>query len=878
MRGARRVVVGCDAIVPHEALDAVEGLRGAVEESTVPRSACAVAPAQGTAPAHLTFLTTQLRTVVRDPSLSRIPVMPLPVPLPSHLSERVVAPAPHAPAREWTGDYVLYWARTALRAHENPALDVAITAAQTLGIPVFVYHALSERYPFASDRHHLFILEGARDFAAELTARGIGTAFHLEREGHRGPHLPALADGAALVVTELMPVTPLREWTDALAANSRTPVWQVDTACVVPVTLTTMGYDRAFAYRDATKQLRRERLSRPWPEVSVGDLSSAPYVPPLPFEPVDLGRADFAALTAACRIDHSIGPVADTRGGTLQGYQRWRAFVESGRIGRYDATRNDPARGDGVSRMSAYLHYGMVSPMRLAREAAALPGDGAAKWLDELLIWREVAYTFCYHRPDHDTVHALPGWARDTLAHHETDARALLDWEQLARGQTPDALWNAMQHSLLAHGELHNNVRMTWGKAVASWTENAEQALAILIDLNHRYALDGRDPASFGGLLWCLGQFDRPFTPETRVLGTVRSRPTAAQAARINVPAYTRHVARRGTAEPQRVAVIGAGLSGLLCARTLADHHVAVTVFEKSRGVGGRCATRRDGAWRFDHGAQYFTRRDVRLERLYESWEQQGLIAPWRAQLASYEGGVWSPVPNEHERWVAVPGMNALGKHLAAGLEVVLNTTVSDVSREGTRWRLVANSGADLGVYDAVLVAAPAPQSMALLATVAPVLADRARAAVMHATWATMAVFAERPALPWDGAFFRDHDVLSWVSRDASKPARGSDETWVLHASRDWTAAHLEDDAESVANAMLTAFAALGAHEVPVHRAAHRWRYALVDPVTSESALYDPAQGIGAAGDWCGGPRVEGALLSGIALAGQVLTHAHVRS
>jgi len=805
--------------------------------------------------------------------------MQLPVLLPSHLAERVARRTTDVPMSELAGQYVLYWARTALRAHENPALDVAITVANALGIPVFVYHALSERYPFASDRHHMFIMEGARDFAAELDRRGIGTAFHLEREGHRGPHLQTLAAVAALVVTELMPVSPLREWTEALAANSTTPVWQVDTACVVPVPLTTMGYDRAFAYRDATKQLRRERVSRAWPEVSVSAATSTRFVPTLPFKPVDLARANFAELIASCRIDHAVGPVADTRGGTMHGYQRWRAFVDSGRLNRYDRARNDPARPEGVGRMSAYLHYGMVSPMRVAREVAAMSGEGAAKWLDELLIWREVAYTFCYHRRDHDTVQALPQWARYTLAQHESDVRELLDWEQLSRGRTPDAFWNAMQQSLLAHGELHNNVRMTWGKAIAGWTANASQALAMLIDLNHRYALDGRDPASFGGILWCLGQFDRAFTPETPVLGSVRSRPSDAQASRINVAAYTRHIARPVHDEPKRVAIVGAGMSGLICARTLADHHVSVSVFDKSRGVGGRCATRRDGPWRFDHGAQYFTMRDARLVPLYTSWQQQGLIAPWQGRIASYEGGVWSPVSNENERWVAVPGMSALGKHLGAGLEVVLDTTVSDVSREGKRWRLVANSGADLGAYDVVLMAMPAPQAQTLLAPVAPDLAARAGEAVMHATWATMAVFNERPAVEWDGAFFRDHPLLSWACRDASKPLRGADETWVLHASRDWSTTHLEDDAERVCAEMLTAFSEIAERPVaPVHGAAHRWRYALVDPVTTASSLYDPALGIGAAGDWCGGPRIEGALLSGVALAGQVLTYAHVRA
>ena len=795
--------------------------------------------------------------------------------LPSPLVERVVPVGPRALPRA-SGAYVLYWARTAIRAHENPALDVALTVANSLGISVFVYHALSERYPFASDRHHMFILEGARDFAADLTARGIGTAFHLERDGHRGPHLRSLAERAALVVTELMPVAPLSGWTAALAASIETPVWQVDTACVVPVTLTIQSYDRAFVYRDATRVLRRDRVRRPWAEV---DVAQPACVPSLPFTPVDLAGADFAELIAQCRIDHAVGPVADTRGGTVAGYERWNHFRDRGALERYDKTRNDPTRKNGVSRMSAYLHYGMVSPFRLARDAAGQPGSGAEKWLDELLIWRELAYTFCHHRADHDRTTALPTWALDTLAEHETDPRVLYDWERLARGTTDDAFWNAMQHSLLAHGELHNNVRMTWGKSIVGWTADATRALATLIDLNHRYALDGRDPASFGGILWCLGQFDRPFTPPNPILGAVRGRTTTAQAARVNVDAYVRVVRRPAYPQLQRVAVIGAGLAGLICARTLADHHVPVTVLEKSRGVGGRCATRREGVWRFDHGAQYFTLRDARLAPYTRSWQQQGLIAPWTGQVAVRDAGTWRVATDTVRRWVAVPGMSALGRHLAEGLDVSLGTTVQRIQREGKQWRLLSDTGADLGVFDVVLTAVPSPQALALLESVSPELARNISTAIMHPTWATMLVFAERPDVSWDGAFINNDDVLAWASRDASKPGREAHETWVLHATRSWSAAHVEDDAASVGAAMLTAFHRLVATGVaPVHVVAHRWRYALPDPVGAEAAMFDAKSGLGAGGDWCGGPRIEGALLSGAALAGRVLTHAHAQT
>ena len=141
--------------------------------------------------------------------------------------------------------------------------------------------------------------------------------------------------------------------------------------------------------------------------------------------------------------------------------------------------------------------------------------EGAEKYLDELLIWRELAYAFCFYRNDHERTLSFAGLGDgNTWPSIEVDQRpALMSWETLARGRTGDVLWDAAQRSLLIQGELHNNVRMTWGKSILNWTPDAEAALATMIDLNHRYALDGRDPASYGGILWCLGQFDRPFPP-----------------------------------------------------------------------------------------------------------------------------------------------------------------------------------------------------------------------------------------------------------------------------------------------------------------------------------------------------------------------------
>ena len=154
----------------------------------------------------------------------------------------------------------------ALRGHENPALDLAIVTAERVGLPVFVYQGLSERYRYASDRHHAFILEGARDAQNEISSRGIGTAFHLERRTHNGSHLRQLARQAAVVITDDLPTEPITGWVEQLSAKIDTPIWLVDTACVVPMKLVGRAYDRAFAYRDATSKLMEKRLFQPWPE------------------------------------------------------------------------------------------------------------------------------------------------------------------------------------------------------------------------------------------------------------------------------------------------------------------------------------------------------------------------------------------------------------------------------------------------------------------------------------------------------------------------------------------------------------------------------------------------------------------------------------
>lgn len=781
--------------------------------------------------------------------------------LPPAVAERVRVVRGGPPA---AGRYVLYWLRTAMRGSENPALDAALALAHALGLPAFVYQALSERYPHASDRHHVFVLEGARDLAAALARRGVGYAFHLSRPGHRGRHLESLARRAAVVVTEDMPVMPLAAWTAVLARRVTVPLVAVDAACVVPMRLVGRRFSRAVAFRRATTSLRQARLRRPWHDVVP---RQPPYRPPdLPFAPIDLESADLAALVARCEIDHGVAPVAHARGGSRAGYARWRAFRD-GKLAAYERARDDPL-AEGTSRMSAYLRYGMVSPLRLAREAAEEGSDGAHRFLDQLVIRRELAYNLCFYEPRHATAGALPAWALATLSEHREDPRpALPSWETLARSRSGDPLWDAAQNCLRIHGELHHDLRRTWGKALLAWTADPESALALLLDLNDRFALDGRGPASYGGALGCLGLDEQPCEPPRPIYGTVPARPTAEHARRLDLPRFAARAARPSLKQPPRVAVVGAGMAGLTCARVLVDHGLEVTAFDRGRFPGGRLATYRAGDLACDLGAQYFTQRDPRFAPFVRSWLHDRLIAPWPRDASSLgrdDGAV--------ERYVGVPSMDRLARHLAADLTLVAGDAVVALERKARRWSLRLASGEVAEAFDAVALAMPAPRARPLLAPI-PELQERLATVAMAPCLALIVAFDE-PLIADLEPGDLEGTPFAWVARDGGKPERDpAAEIWVLHATAAWSTTHLEAPREAVVDALLAAFAGLVGGSLPRrrHLALHRWRYARTLTPLGEDCLFDAARGAGVCGDWCLGARLEAAFLSGTALAGRLL-------
>jgi photolyase PhrII len=787
--------------------------------------------------------------------------------LPAHLAERC---RPLNDRAAWApGEFVLYWMHHAVRGHENPALDVALALAQRLGRPLLVYQGLGGRHRYNADRHHRFILEGARDAQAELGARGIRHLFWLPaRDRERSP-LHGLVARAAALVCEDFPAPPFPRWSAAWAARAPGLALAVDAACIAPLASSPRRPERAFAFRDAMRGIWDQRLAQPWQEQpAVARFDGDPGF--LPFDP----GGDLDAAITTCAIDHAVAPVAHTPGGSRAGYARWATFKARG-LADYARLRNDAAIEwpRGVSKLSPYLHHGHVSPLRIAREARAAHAAGAEKFLDELLVWRELAFHWCRWTADPESLESLPGWAQATLAAHAGDRRAVT-WTagELAASRTSSVLWNAAQDSLRRHGELHNNLRMTWGKAIVDWCPDPAAALRTLIDLNHRYALDGNDPASYGGLLWCLGLFDRPFPPERPVTGTLRPRDPGIHEKRLDLVAYRALVDRPAGQRRLRVAVVGAGLAGAAAARALVDQGHAVTVYEKSRGAGGRMATRRAPEGQWDFGAQYFHARDPRFRRQAAEWRARGLLAPWAGRIANLRHGGYSPGTRDAQRLVGVPGMNVLARDLLDGAELRTLAKVGALARDAARWRLLDDEGALLGDADVVLVAVPPAQASPLVAASAALRA-RADGACMQPCWTLRVRLAAPLALPFDAAHVGD-SPLAWIACDDSRPGRGTQALhWVLHATAAWSRDHLELDPDVACAQLLDAWrAALGAHAPIVASAeAHRWRYALADGDARPEFAWDPALRLGLAGDWLRGARVEDAWLSGTALAGAVL-------
>jgi renalase len=328
------------------------------------------------------------------------------------------------------------------------------------------------------------------------------------------------------------------------------------------------------------------------------------------------------------------------------------------------------------------------------------------------------------------------------------------------------------------------------------------------------------------------------------------------------------------TAAQAPIAIIGTGIAGLSAAQALHAAGLEIQLFEKSRGSGGRMASKRSDAGALDLGAQYFTARDRRFVETVQQWQARGWVSEWSPNLYHCKEGLLSASPDEQVRWVGNPRMSAISRAMLSALTVHFSCRITEVFRGERHWHLQDAEGKSHGPFSHVIVATPAPQATALLAS-APKLASAAATVTMDPTWAVALAFASPLDSPVEGCFVQD-SPLDWLARNRSKPGRDTSmDTWVLHATSTWSKQHLDLSKEAVTEHLHGAFAELigCALPAPTFSLAHRWLYARPTSAHQWGSLADADLGLYACGDWCLSGRVEGAWLSGQETARKLLEH-----
>ncbi len=432
------------------------------------------------------------------------------------------------------GRFVLYWMQQSQRAASNHALEYAVQRANALRLPLRVGFGLTGDYPEATWRHVQFMVEGLVETAGALAARGI--PFVL-RHGSPPAVALALADGAAELVCDRGYLRHQRGWRQEVAAAAPCPVTQVESDAVVPAAAASTRVEiGARTLRPRIARRLDEFLVRlkPTPLAVRGGAAAAGGV----------ALDDVDRLVRALRLDRSVAPVSRWyRGGTGEARKRLAAFTRD-TLPRYAAERSQP-EADAVSHLSMYLHFGQISPIDVALAARGRAGESSAKFVEELIVRRELGINFVTTIEAYDTWGALPAWARATLARHASDSRpAVYTRAQLADAATADPYFNAAMTEMRFTGYLHNQMRMYWGKKILEWTADPEAAHATALALNNRYLLDGRDPSSFANVGWIFGLHDRPW-PERPIYGSVRSMTAGGLERKSDIAAYVEAVNRR---------------------------------------------------------------------------------------------------------------------------------------------------------------------------------------------------------------------------------------------------------------------------------------------------------------------------------------------
>ena len=409
------------------------------------------------------------------------------------------------------GKMVLYWMQQSQRVEFNHALEFAIDQANALHLPLLVGFALSS-FPEANRRHYSFMLEGLRETQERLALRGIGFCI---RQGAPETVIPELAQSAALLVGDVGYLRVQREWRKTVAQRITCPFIVVESDVIVPV-------EAASDHEEFAARTLRPKIHRLLTEYLKPLRARAISIPSLNGVKQSLSLDDPATLCRQLRVDESVPPASGLAGGFYAANKQLEHFLHH-RLADYAESNSDPVL-NACSHMSAYLHFGQISALDIALRVLGsdTPKMAIDAYLEQLIVRRELSMNACWFNPGYDRFDTLPPWARKTLNEHRKDKRDYVyTREQWETGATHDPCWNAAQTEMVKSGQMHNYMRMYWGKKLIEWSRTPEEAFETALYLNNKYEIDGRDPNGFVGVAWCFGRHDRAWT-ERPVFGKIR--------------------------------------------------------------------------------------------------------------------------------------------------------------------------------------------------------------------------------------------------------------------------------------------------------------------------------------------------------------------
>ncbi len=403
---------------------------------------------------------------------------------------------------------VVYWMSRDQRVDGNWALNHGLELAMKNSCEFHVVFSLVDHFLGATRRHFDFMLRGLQEVESRL--HDLGIPFHM-LSGSPAEEIPRFVREfhVSHLVTDFDPLRIKRKWTDTVASAINIPFHQVDAHNIVPCRI-------AYPKRAFGAYVIRKPIMSRLPEY----LTPFPSIQPVS-QNVNYPTNPWDKLFAQVQKLGAPDPMDRFQPGYSAGMDMLQEFMEQ-RLDLYGECSNDPTR-DAISHLSPYLHFGQISAQEVALRVQETGSPGAADFLEQLIVRRELSDKYCWHTPNYDSVDAFPEWALKTIEDHRSDPRDYIyELQQFEKAETHDVLWNAAQREMVMSGKMHNYMRMYWAKKILEWTPDAETAMEYAIMLNDTYSLDGRDPNGYAGIAWSVGGVHDRAWSERPVFGKIR--------------------------------------------------------------------------------------------------------------------------------------------------------------------------------------------------------------------------------------------------------------------------------------------------------------------------------------------------------------------